>query len=93
MIGQSDPQLLSQAFQHSWRSYESYAWGLDELMPLTKSGRNSFGGIGATLIDALDTLHMLGMHAEFERSAPGCEETLGSLAGAGAASQTLSSYR
>ena len=36
-------------------------------MPLNKSGRNSFGGLGATIIDSLDTLHMLGMKAEFKR--------------------------
>lgn len=48
-------------------SYETYAWGYDELMPLNKSGTNSFGSLGATIIDSLDTLHMLGMKAEFKR--------------------------
>ncbi len=59
-----------QAFQHSWTGYVQYAWGMDELAPLTRTGRNSFGGVGATLIDALDTLHLMGLHEEFERSAP-----------------------
>lgn len=56
-----------QAVKHSWRAYEAFAWGMDELTPLTKGGRNSFGGLGATLIDSLDTLHMMGMHSEFRR--------------------------
>ena len=56
-----------QAVEHSWKAYETYAWGYDELMPLNKSGRNSFGGLGATIIDSLDTLHMLGMTAEFTK--------------------------
>lgn len=45
---------------HAWRGYEQYAWGHDELCPLTKSGKNSFGGLGATIVDSLDTLHMMG---------------------------------
>ena len=59
-----------QAFQHSWTGYVQYAWGMDELAPLSKAGRNSFGGVGATLIDALDTLHLMGLHEEFQRCAP-----------------------
>jgi hypothetical protein len=45
---------------HSWRGYEKYAWGNDELCPVTLKGKNGFGGLGATMIDALDTLHMMG---------------------------------
>ena len=45
---------------HAWRGYERYAWGRDELCPLTQTGKDSFGGLGATLVDSLDTLHMMG---------------------------------
>jgi hypothetical protein len=62
-------RMSSQAVQHSWKAYENHAWGFDELMPLNKSGINSFGGLGATIIDSLDTLHMMGMKAEFKRCA------------------------
>ena len=58
---------MPQAVQHSWKAYEEYAWGFDELMPLNKSGVDSFGGMGATLIDSLDTLHMMGLTAEFKK--------------------------
>ena len=55
--------------QHSWKAYETYAWGYDELMPLNKSGTDNFGGLGATIIDSLDTLHMMGLTAELKRCA------------------------
>ncbi|PSC73991.1 Mannosyl-oligosaccharide 1,2-alpha-mannosidase MNS1 [Micractinium conductrix] len=57
------------AMQHAWAGYERYAWGRDELCPLTKSGKDSFGGLGATMVDALDTLHMMGLGEEYERAA------------------------
>lgn len=66
-LSKNDPGCVAQAVEHSWKAYETYAWGYDELLPLNKSGRNSFGGMGATLIDSLDTLHMLGMTAEFKK--------------------------
>ncbi|CAK0786405.1 hypothetical protein CVIRNUC_009618 [Coccomyxa viridis] len=59
---------VKKAVQHSWQAYEAYAWGFDELLPLNKSARNSFGGLGATIVDSLDTLHLLGMRAEFKRA-------------------------
>ncbi len=45
---------------HSWRGYEGHAWGRDELCPVSLAGKDSFGGLGATMIDAMDTLHMMG---------------------------------
>lgn len=40
---------------------------MDELTPLTKGGSDNFGGLGATLIDSLDTLHMMGLYTDFRR--------------------------
>lgn len=53
-------EAVRAAMLHSWRGYEKYAWGNDELCPVTLKGKNGFGGLGATMIDALDTLHMMG---------------------------------
>lgn len=47
--------------------YEKYAMGSDELRPLTLQSKTTFGGIGATLIDSLDTLWMMGLMEEFDR--------------------------
>ncbi|EFJ24543.1 hypothetical protein SELMODRAFT_101351, partial [Selaginella moellendorffii] len=56
------------AMLHAWTSYEKFAWGEDELQPLTKNGVNSFGGLGATIIDAMDTLYIMGLHTQFQKA-------------------------
>ncbi|KAJ8560152.1 hypothetical protein K7X08_004210 [Anisodus acutangulus] len=50
-------EKVKDAMCHAWSSYGKYAWGHDELQPQTKNGIDSFGGLGATLIDSLDTLY------------------------------------
>ncbi|KAK6911104.1 Glycoside hydrolase family 47 [Dillenia turbinata] len=61
-------EKVKEAMVHAWSSYEKYAWGQDELQPQSKNGINSFGGLGATLIDSLDTLYIMGLHEEFQRA-------------------------
>lgn len=56
--------------------YEKYAMGADELRPLTKVGKAAFGDLGATLVDSLDTLWMLGLRDEFTRCAPPTSDIL-----------------
>jgi len=57
------------AFLHAWRGYRRFAWGTDELQPVSKKGRDSFGNIGMTVLDSLTTLHLMGLHEEFEQGA------------------------
>jgi len=64
------------AFLHAWRGYRKYAWGDDELKPLTKRGRNDFGGIGITILDSLTTLWIMGLSDEFDRAAAFVENEL-----------------
>lgn len=52
-------------FQRSWENYKTFAWGQDELAPITGEGAESFGGWGATLVDALDTLWIMGLKDDF----------------------------
>lgn len=61
-------EKVKEAMLHAWTSYERYAWGLDELKPQSKNGVNSFGGLGATLIDSLDTLYIMGLDEQFQRA-------------------------
>ncbi|CAN1298800.1 Mannosyl-oligosaccharide 1,2-alpha-mannosidase MNS1 [Linum perenne] len=61
-------EKVKEAMIHAWSSYEKYAWGHDELQPQTKNGVDSFGGLGATLIDALDTLYIMGLDEQFQRA-------------------------
>ena len=52
-------------FKRNWHSYRKYAWTKDELKPITGTGDKSFGGWGATLVDSLDTLWIMGLKDEF----------------------------
>ncbi|KAK9097777.1 hypothetical protein Syun_024822 [Stephania yunnanensis] len=61
-------QKVKEAMLHAWTSYEKYAWGQDELRPQSKDGVNSFGGLGATLIDSLDTLFIMGLDEQFQKA-------------------------
>ncbi|BBM97475.1 mannosyl-oligosaccharide alpha-1,2-mannosidase [Marchantia polymorpha subsp. ruderalis] len=56
------------AMLHAWTSYETYAWGFDELRPMSKTGVNQFGGLGATIVDSLDTLYIMGFHEQFKKA-------------------------
>ncbi|XP_028353163.1 endoplasmic reticulum mannosyl-oligosaccharide 1,2-alpha-mannosidase-like [Physeter macrocephalus] len=55
------------AFRHAWAGYRKFAWGHDELKPVSKSFSEWFG-LGLTLIDALDTMWILGLKKEFEEA-------------------------
>ncbi|XP_077005072.1 endoplasmic reticulum mannosyl-oligosaccharide 1,2-alpha-mannosidase isoform X3 [Tamandua tetradactyla] len=53
-------QAVISAFLHAWKGYRKFAWGHDELKPLSRSF-NEWFGLGLTLIDALDTMWILGL--------------------------------
>lgn len=50
----------------AWNAYEKYAWGHDELKPLTKGAHDWHDGqsLLMTPVDTLDTLLMMGLDAE-----------------------------
>lgn len=41
---------------------------LSSYQPEAKSGVDSFGGLGATLVDSLDTLYIMGLDDQFQRA-------------------------
>ncbi len=52
-------------FQRSWDAYKRYAWGHDELRPLSKTPRDWYNvSLLMTPIDALDTMTLMGMNEE-----------------------------
>ena len=56
-------------FLHAWRGYERYAWGHDELKPLSKTARDWYGEpLYMTQVDALDTLFIMGLRDEERRT-------------------------
>ncbi|XP_041530919.1 endoplasmic reticulum mannosyl-oligosaccharide 1,2-alpha-mannosidase isoform X1 [Microtus oregoni] len=56
-----------EAFLHAWKGYRKFAWGHDELKPVSKTFSEWFG-LGLTLIDALDTMWILGLKKEFKEA-------------------------
>lgn len=65
-----------QMFQHAYNGYLKYAYPLDELRPLTCDGQDTWGSYSLTLIDALDTLAVMGNYSEFQRVTGLLETTL-----------------
>lgn len=59
---------IKEAFQHTWSGYRRRAWMSDEVSPLSGLSNNDFGGMGATLVDSLDTLWIMGLQDEFEEA-------------------------
>jgi mannosyl-oligosaccharide alpha-1,2-mannosidase len=58
--------LVVEAFKHAWEGYKNNSWGMDELMPVSGKSKNPFSGWGATLVDSLDTMWIMGLRTEFE---------------------------
>uniref|UniRef100_A0A8D8G4U8 alpha-1,2-Mannosidase n=2 Tax=Culex pipiens TaxID=7175 RepID=A0A8D8G4U8_CULPI len=63
-------QKVKEMMIHAWDNYKLYAWGKNELKPITKRGHSGsiFGAydLGATIVDGLDTLYLMGLHKEFD---------------------------
>uniref|UniRef100_A0AAX7SYQ4 alpha-1,2-Mannosidase n=1 Tax=Astatotilapia calliptera TaxID=8154 RepID=A0AAX7SYQ4_ASTCA len=70
---------IKEMMKHAWDSYKQYAWGSNELRPVSKHGHSSnlFGDIkGATIVDALDTLYIMEMFEEFDAATDWVEKSL-----------------
>ena len=58
---------VRQEFLHAWNAYKQYAWGHDELRPLSKSARDWYGvSLYMTPLDSLDTMILMGLREEAE---------------------------
>ncbi len=56
---------VKEAFLHSWKSYMTYAWGTDALMPLSKKGHNWYKtSLLMTPVDAYDVMIIMGLKDE-----------------------------
>jgi mannosyl-oligosaccharide alpha-1,2-mannosidase len=67
-------ETIKSVFQRSWDGYREYAWLQDELSPVSGKYRNPFAGWGATLVDSLDTLWIMGMIEDFEEAVNAVEK-------------------
>lgn len=53
----------------AWRAYERYAWGHDELKPVSKAPRDWYGeSLLMTPVDSLDTLLLMGLKDQADRA-------------------------
>jgi len=58
-------KLVREEFLHAWNGYKQYAWGHDELKPLSKSFRDWHTvPLYMTPVDALDTMILMGLDDE-----------------------------
>ncbi|HEV2720078.1 MAG TPA: glycoside hydrolase family 47 protein [Thermoanaerobaculia bacterium] len=77
---QTAPQLAERVraeLLFSWRAYEQYAWGHDELRPVSKTPRDWYGqSLLMTPVDSLDTLILLGFDAEAAKARKLIDEQL-----------------
>lgn len=58
---------VKEMFYHAYDSYLKFAYPYDELRPISCDGVDTYGSYSLTLIDALDTLAIMGNYTEFQR--------------------------
>jgi ER degradation enhancer, mannosidase alpha-like 2 len=67
-----DPAMakrVREEFLHAWNGYKQYAWGHDELRPLSKQGYDWYAApLLLTPVDALDTMIVMGLDDEAEKT-------------------------
>ncbi|KAL7553843.1 hypothetical protein ACHAWF_017442 [Thalassiosira exigua] len=56
---------VKNAMKHVWKNYKEYAFGKDELHPISHKATSNWGGMGTSLVDSLDTLWVMGLKEEF----------------------------
>jgi hypothetical protein len=68
-----DPGIIAEEvrseFLHAWNGYRMFAWGHDEVMPVSGKPTNFFlddHSFGLSIIEAMDTLYVMGLDAELE---------------------------
>ncbi|KAJ6639174.1 Endoplasmic reticulum mannosyl-oligosaccharide 1,2-alpha-mannosidase [Pseudolycoriella hygida] len=55
------------AFKHAWKGYKEFAWGHDNLKPMSMGSHDWFG-LGLTIVDSLDTLYIMDLQEEYEEA-------------------------
>src|SRR6476620_4280213 len=64
-------------FLYAWNAYKQYAWGHDELKPLSKTSRDwHSASLLMTPVDALDTMSMMGLTDEANKTRKYIDENL-----------------
>jgi ER degradation enhancer, mannosidase alpha-like 2 len=62
-------ERVRQEFLHAWKGYKQYAWGHDQLKPVTNGSRDWYGvTLLMTPVDALDTMIVMGLKQEADET-------------------------
>ncbi|EPE03349.1 glycoside hydrolase family 47 protein [Ophiostoma piceae UAMH 11346] len=67
-VRESRLDAVRREMQHAWSGYRQFAWTHDELGPVSQTFRDPFCGWAASMVDALDTLWIMGMFEEFDEA-------------------------
>ncbi|BGP36575.1 hypothetical protein JCM10449v2_000476 [Rhodotorula kratochvilovae] len=59
---------VKRAFMHAWSGMSKYAYGHDEVSPVSNLWSDNYNGWGANIVDSLDTLLLLNMSREYNRA-------------------------
>lgn len=63
-------QQVRAEFLHAWNGYKQFAWGYDEVRPVSGTPKNFFiadHSFGLSIIEALDTLYVMELDDELDR--------------------------
>ena len=67
-------QAVVNTMKWAWKGYKEHGWGKDEYKPISKTTETWFN-LGLTLVDALDTMFLMGMEDEFNDAKEWCVPT------------------
>jgi mannosidase alpha-like ER degradation enhancer 2 len=66
---EAEAAAVRDAFLHAWQGYERYAWGHDELLPLSRGARDWYpASFVMTPVDAFDTMLLMGLKNDAARA-------------------------
>ncbi|XP_014282102.1 endoplasmic reticulum mannosyl-oligosaccharide 1,2-alpha-mannosidase [Halyomorpha halys] len=63
------------AFKHAWKGYKKWAWGHDNLRPISKKPSNWFK-LGLSIVDSIDTMYIMGLKEELKEAQNWVEHSL-----------------
>lgn len=58
---------VKSSFKFAWDGYVQYAFGHDEIQPLTNTTALNLNGWGVTVVDSLSTMLLMGLKSEYEK--------------------------
>lgn len=61
----ANAKTVRDAFSSAFNDYKTHAWGHDDLAPVSGGFVDSRNGWGATIVDALTTIHIMGLDADY----------------------------